>query len=164
MSKQRRKLAPEGSKQLSLFDTVVAIHYETIAKPRKVEAGSFNLGQRLRNLLSEGLKQCQLSRWEVAAKMSELLGVEITKTRLDSWTAESKEAHRFPAEYLPAFCKVTGYIEPLRVMAELVDCYLLESKEALLADLGKIDQIKRDLSRREKEIRQFLRAMEGDAE
>jgi hypothetical protein len=38
-----------------------------------------------------------LSRYQVAAKMSELLDVDITKTMLDSWTAESKEQHRFPA-------------------------------------------------------------------
>ncbi|MGE5606546.1 MAG: hypothetical protein ACM3YE_12760 [Bacteroidota bacterium] len=163
MAKSRSKIDQRLSNQLSLFDTVVSTYYETIVRPNKVEAGSINIGNQLRNLLSEGLKQCQLSRWEVAAKMSELLDVEITKSQLDSWTAESKEAHRFPAEYLPAFCRVTGYLEPLRLMAELVGCYLLESKEALLADLGKIDHMKRNLTKREKEIREFLNKVAGDS-
>lgn len=162
MAKNTPKIAKDLSNQLSLFDTVVSTYYETIVKPHKYEAGSANVGNQLRNLLSEGLKQCLFSRWEVAAKMSELLDAEITKSQLDSWTAESKEAHRFPAEYLPAFCRVTGYLEPLRMMAELVNCYLMESKEALMADLGKIDHIKRNLVKREKEIRQFLNKVAGD--
>ena len=162
MAKSNQKIDRRLSNQLSLFDNVVSTYYETIVRPNKVQAGSINIGSQLRNLLLEGLKQCQLSRWEVAAKMSELLDVEITKSQLDSWTAESKEGHRFPAEYLPAFCRVTGYLEPLRIMAELVDCYLLESKEALLADLGKIDHMKRNLVKREKEICQFLNKVAGD--
>jgi hypothetical protein len=88
--------------------------------------------------------------------MSELVGVEITKSQLDTWTAESKEYHRFPAEYLPAYCTVTGYKEPLYIMARLLQCYLLESEEALLAELGRIDQVKRDLSRKEKAVREYL--------
>ncbi|MGE5606274.1 MAG: hypothetical protein ACM3YE_11375 [Bacteroidota bacterium] len=157
MATRKQNIDQKLSNQLSLFDTVVSTYYETIVKPKpKAYAGSYNFGVQLRNLISEGLKQCQLSRWEVAAKMSELLQIEITKSQLDSWTAESKEAHRFPAEYIPAFCKVTGFIEPLRQMAEMVDCYLIESKEALMVDLGKIKQAKRDLTQREKEIWKFL--------
>lgn len=121
--------------------------------------GSFNISCRLRSELSEGLKRSMMSRYEVAAQMSELLGLEVTKSQLDSWTAESKEYHRFPAEYLPAFCQVTGYKEPIRMMARLIQCYLLESEEALLAELGRIDQIKRDLSKKEKAVRDFLDSM-----
>lgn len=93
--------------------------------------------------------------------MSELVGTEITKSQLDSWTAESKEYHRFPAEYLPAFCAVTGYKKPLRMMARMIKCYLLEGKEALMSEIGQIDQAKKDLVRREKEIRSFLEKFEG---
>ncbi len=95
--------------------------------------------------------------------MSELVGTEITKSQIDSWTAESKEYHRFPAEYLPAFCQVTGSREPLRIIAELIQCHLLESNDALLAELGRIDQAKRDLARRERAIREYLEQI-GEAE
>lgn len=164
MSKQKRNIDRGGTNQLSLFDTVVSTYYENIVMPQRranMEAGGFNVDSQLRNLLSEGLKSCQLSRWEVAAKMSEGLDVEITKSMLDSWTAESKEGHRFPAGYLAAFCRVTGYVEPIRLIAELMDCYLLESREALLADLGRIDEMKRKLTQREKEIRQYMKTV-GD--
>lgn len=149
----------ESGMQPSLFDLVKEDEKRRCGTT--ITPGSFNISLLLRGELSEGLKQSALSRYEVAARMSELVGTEITKSQLDSWTAESKELHRFPAEYLPAFCYVTGHKEPLRLMARLIQCYLLESEEALLAELGKIDQIKRDLTRKEKMVRDFLESMKG---
>ena len=146
--------------QLSLFDTVMERQKKMLLQG-KPDPGSFDLSLRLREMLTAGLKGCTLSRYEVAARMSELVGTEITNSQLDSGTAESKEAHRFPAEYLPAFCYVTGNRELLRVMAEMVNCHLVESREALLAELGSINQAKRDLSRKEKAIRQVLKEMGG---
>jgi len=137
--------------QLTIFDLI-----KEDETKRETAAGSYNVSNRLRNELSEGLKKCLLSRYEVASKMSELVGVEITKSQLDSWTAESKEYHRFPAEYLPVFCQVTGHKEPLRMMARLIKCYLLEGKEALMAEIGQIDQTKRELVKREKAVRSLL--------
>lgn len=154
----KRKHVPPAPGQLSIFDFVREGEAQKNMEP---QPGSMNISNQLRGELSEGLRQSRLSRFEVAARMSELVGVEITKSQLDSWTAESKEYHRFPAEYLPAFCKVTGHKEPLSVMARLVQCYLLESKEALHAELGKIDQAKRDLTKKEKAVRDLLVRIDG---
>jgi hypothetical protein len=147
-----KKKATPSPGQLSLFD----LDLGAALTEMKPQPGSLNISNQLRSELSEGLRQAGMSRYEAAARMSELVGVEITKSQLDSWTAESKEYHRFPAEYLPAFCQVTGYKEPLRLMAKLVQCFLLESEGALLAELGRIDQLKRDLNRREKAVRGYL--------
>lgn len=162
MANRKRKIDACMSNQLSLFDIVRRHHMDRLIAV--CEAGSFDISQRLREFLSEGLRQCDFDRYEAAARMSRLIGCEITKSQLDSWTAESKEGHRFPAEYLPAFIKVTGYKEPLRVMAEMVQCYLLESEEALLAELGKIDCQKRELTQKEKAVREFLKQMERPRE
>lgn len=143
----------EAYGQLTIFDLIK--EDEEKAK-EEIAPGSMGIGNRLRNELSEGLRRCMLSRYEVASKMSELIGAEITKSMLDSWTAESKEYHRFPSEYLPAFCAVTGHKEPLRMMARMIKCYLLEGKEALLAEVGQIDQMKRELVKREKAVRNLL--------
>lgn len=156
MARKRNESASPDGQQVSLFE-VIRMQQE---KTGRLEAGSLNIANRLREKLSRGLKECRYSRYEVASRMSEALGVEVTKSQLDSWTAESKEGHRFPAEYLPAFCAVTGYKQPLRMMAELVGCYVLESKEALLAELGRIDQAKRELGRKEKAIREFMKTLD----
>lgn len=81
--------------------------------------GALNVNARLRAALSEALRRCSLSRYQVAATMSEVMGVEVTKYQLDSWTAESKEDHRFPAAYLPAFCVATGTWDVLKMLAEV---------------------------------------------
>jgi len=156
---RRRQQYIDNDLQPSLFDLIR--ENEQRREGNAFAAGSFNISCRLRSELSEGLKHSPFSRYEVAARMSDLLGVEVTKSQLDSWTAESKEYHRFPAEYLPAFVAATGYKEPIRLMAKMVDCYLLESEEALLAELGRIDQVKRDLSRKEKAVREYLTQLKG---
>jgi hypothetical protein len=79
--------------QASLFDLLKNYQEENHASR---PAGSFDIDRQFRELISQALKNCPLSRWQVAARMSELTGHEITKAMLDSWTAESKEAHRFP--------------------------------------------------------------------
>lgn len=158
MANRKRKIDTGMSNQLSLFDIVKQHHMSKFSIA--YEAGSFDIDRRLRELLSEGLRQCDVDRYEVAARMSRLVGREITKSHLDSWTAESKEMHNIPFKYVPAFCYVTGYKEPLRLAAEMVQCYLLESEEALLAELGKIDCQKRELNQKEKAVREFLKHME----
>lgn len=159
MAREKKKIADPMSNQMSLFDQVKEKHKARLDKD--VKPGSFNIGVQIREMISEGIKQSGLSRYETAARMSELVGEEITKSQLDSWTAESKEGHRFPVQYLAAFAKTTGYIEPLRLIADMIGCYIVESEGALLSELGRIDQYKRKLSEREKAIREFLKQMKS---
>jgi len=67
--------------------------------------------------------------------MSELVGQDITKTMLDSWTAESKGMHRFPAVYLPAFCEAVGSTEPIRMLGQVLCAFVLPGPAALLAEI-----------------------------
>ena len=89
--------------------------------------------------------------------MSELLGIEITKSMIDAWTAESREGiNRFPACYLPAFCRAVNSIEPLRVLADLVGSVVVQGEEALLIELSKIEEQKQRLLEKEKAIKTIL--------
>lgn len=157
MAKSKKKIDC-GSGQLSLFEVLSKINNQAPHTP-SIRPASFNLDLRLREEISQGIRQSSLSGYQVAARMSELTGVEISKAQLDSWTAESKGNHRFPAAYLAAFCEATGYLEPLRIMAELVRCHLIESHDALLTELGRIEHKKKELSDRERTIRQILREL-----
>ncbi|MFQ5901579.1 MAG: hypothetical protein ACE5IH_08495 [Thermodesulfobacteriota bacterium] len=154
MSKKKR---PVDTNQLPLFDVIKDI--EKRQKEERTEAGSFNIRHRLIALLNKALKESPLSRELVAGKMSELTGEDTTKTTIDSWTASSKKKNRFPAESLPAFMKATGSREILKVMAEMVGCYLIEGKDALFTELGRIEKTKEELAKKEKLIRQKLRQL-----
>jgi len=157
MAKFHKKIDP-SSGQMSFFEALSKLKPHDFPSISN-KPSSFNIDLRLRDELSLGLKRSPLSRYQVAARMSELLGVEVSKAQLDSWTAESKENHRFPAAYLPAFCEATGYREPLKLMAELLRCYLIESQDALLTELGRIGQKKKEMEEKERTIRQVLKGM-----
>lgn len=145
------------TRQASLFDILQNLQVAANASPA---AGSFDIDSQFRAAISEALKQCSLSRWQVAARMSELTGCEITKAMLDSWTAESKEGHRFPAIFLPAFCEATGCSEPLKLLGRLVGVFILPGPEALRAEIQKIEE---EINRKQAEKRKrqmFLKEME----
>jgi hypothetical protein len=154
MAKLKQRI---DTRQVSLFDIIKNYQEEsTSSRP----AGSLDIDQQLRAAVSEALKRCPLSRWQVAGRMSELTGHEITKTMLDSWTAESKEDHRFPAIFLPAFCEATGCNEPLKMMGKLVGMFILPGPEALRAEIRRFEE---EIIRNQKEKHKrlvFLKEME----
>lgn len=155
MSTSKQKIDP---RQVTIFEYLERRQAEReSAIPR---AGALDIDRRFRDSISEALKNCKLSRFGVAARMSELSGVEITKSQLDSWTAESKESHRFPAIYLPAFCETVGSTEPLTLLSELCGVFLLPGPTALRAEIRKIEE---EIALKQKERRKrmvFLGEME----
>jgi hypothetical protein len=156
MTKKQNRL---DINQASLFDILKNYQEESQAAH---SAGSFNIDRQFRAAISEALKHCSLSRWQVAVRMSELTGGAISKTMLDSWTAESKEGHRFPAIFLPAFCEAAGCSEPLKMMGRLVGVFILPGEEALRAEIQRIEE---EINRKQTEKRKrlvFLKEMEEE--
>ncbi|WP_024296655.1 hypothetical protein [Methylomicrobium lacus] len=135
---------------VDLFDVPV----ERVAKP-----GALDIGMQFRHLLSEQVKASPLSRHQIAARMSELVGHEITKHQLDSWTAESREGWRFPLEYLPALEVALDTHELLAWLADLRGARLSVGREALEAKLGKIESMKDELRKQEMVLKKLLGGM-----
>jgi hypothetical protein len=140
--------------QLSFFDLLKDL------RPKNTEFSSFNIDILLRETIALAIKESPLSRFQIAARMSESLGVEVSKTMIDSWTAESREGiNRFPACYLPAFCHVVESIEPLRVLADLVGSVVVQGEDALHMELSKVEAEKQRLSEKGKAIKTILQGM-----
>jgi len=135
MAKLRKRIA-DTENQPSLFDLLTR---ELDPKTTAPTEGSANVQERLRLSLARALKHLTKSRWQIAGEMSHLLGQEISKHQLDGWVAESKE-HRFPCEYLPAFCLVTGCFDPLRILAEMAGMFIMPGSEALRCEIQKLDE------------------------
>ena len=146
MSKSRKKIDKEDDRQMSFFDLLVKGRKDNEAP----KAGSLDIDIEFRELISQTLKECPYSRYHVAARMSELTGHEITKSMLDSWTAESKDNHRFPAVFLPAFCNAVGNAAVVDFLGRKTGVYVLPGKEALRAEVQKLKEQK---SRINKEIK-----------
>jgi hypothetical protein len=140
--------------QPSLFDLVRDL------RP-KVQISALNVDLLFRSSLAKAIKDSSLSRIQIAAKMSDALDFEITKTMLDSWTAESREGvNRFPACYLPVFCQLVGSIEPLKILADLIGCFVIQGPEALDLQLKRIEDQERELTAQKKAIRTIRQGFE----
>jgi len=128
--------------------------------PTRPLPGALNFNLQLRHLLCEALRACPLSRVEVAVRMSDLTGEHISKHQLDAWTAESREGWRFPLEYLPAFevavetTTLTGWLASVR------GGKVLMGKEALDAEIGKLERMKEDAGRKIRQLKQAMGEME----
>lgn len=157
MTKKRKILDvhPGQKSLLSLLDEIRQ------TERNNHDEGSLNLREPLRVAFASALKRCSMSRWEVAGKMSHLLGCEITKFMLDAWTAESKDGHRFPAEYLPAFCQVTGDREALTALAEAAGLFAMPGPDALRSEIQKLDEEAKRINSEKRKRLQFLKEMEG---
>lgn len=122
-----------------------------------LSGGSLDYSTELRYALSDALKKTPLSRYEIAARMSELTGQDISKSMLDAWTAESKTPWRFPFEYAAAFEAACDTVCLQELLGRKRGCRVLIGEDALLAEMGKLQQAKTDLAEREKALRQRMR-------
>lgn len=137
MSKSRKRI---DENQGSLFELIEQIN---APKPKKSPPGRFRIIDDLRETLRNAIKESPFSRHQIAGEMSHLLDESITKAQLDSWTRETDDQgnpnrRHVPAQYLPAFCDVTGCDEPIRVQARMLDCHLMPPKKALDAEITKV--------------------------
>lgn len=128
--------------------------------PTAPSPGALSFGLVLRHLLSDLLKGCPASRVEISARMSELTGDTITKNQLDAWTAESREGWRFPLEYLPAFEVACETHRLTAWMSDVRGCKVLVGKEALDAEIGKLERLKEDAARKIKQLKHAMGDME----
>jgi len=123
--------------------------------------GSLDIDSEFRAAITDDLKACPLSRYQVAARMSELVGQEITESMLYTWTADSKEKHRFPCQFLPAFVIATGGRRSFEALSRKSGLFALPGAEALRAEIQRIDEDMKKLKGEKVKRELFLREMGG---
>lgn len=136
MSNMKKKETPD---QLSLLGS-------------STEGQMADLSLALRASLVAAIKQCPLSRYQIAAQISELITRDVTKEMLDKYCAESAEAHRIPAEIIPAFCLITGSRAPLDLLAQAIGCTVLGPEEAHALEIIRLRMEKAKLEEQIKKL------------
>jgi len=96
-------------------------------------------------------------RYEVAARMSRLLGRDVSKYMLDAWTAESREDHNLPFAYLVALEEACETHLLSTWLAETRGGRLFIGRDALDAELGLIEHQRNELNDRIRAMRDLLR-------
>ena len=120
-----------------------------------------DFGRQVAHMVSEALKDADGDRYEVAAKMSRLVGREVSKYMLDAWSSESREGHNVPFYMVPALETACDTHLFTAWLAQKRGGKLLIGKDALLAELGKMERLRDEASRK---IRQLKKVMEDLAE
>jgi len=137
-------------------DTVTADLFEVPRSPALSE-GSLNYAVELCGVLSAALKRTEKTRYAVAARMSELLGQEVSKYQIDAWTAESREGHRFPFEFAAAFEVACDTTDLQTLLGRKRGSRILVGEDALLTELGRIEKMKGELALRERALKDRIR-------
>lgn len=153
------------SGQMSLLDYIeqaAELARQGTGKP----AGSLNIDKELVAAIKEDLrhakddKGCYLSVAQVAARMSDLTGSEITESMFRNWTAPT-HPHNIPCLYLPAFVVSTGgQRRAFEVLSRHAGLFALPGPEALRAEIQRIDEDIRKKKAEKMKRETFLKEME----
>ncbi len=121
------------------------------------EPGSLDIASNIRQIVTRSIKQSPQSRWHIAASMAELTGKDISKYTIDSWSCESKQSHRLPAEYVPALVRAVGDTSLIESLCRYCHGTFVPDQDLLQLELGKILEQETRLQSRKKPLKTMLK-------
>ena len=131
--------------------------FAEIPKPASTSPGAVNYSREIAAVMAQALKECPHDRIEVVARMSRMLGREVTLSMLNVYCAESHDAHNISLERAIAFDLATEGNALARFHVSKLGGGILWGEDKLLADLGRIKQMRDELAGRERAIREYLK-------
>jgi hypothetical protein len=140
-------------------DTLTGDLFE-VPMPAVSLPGALDYGLAVRQLLVDAIKASPLNARDITARMTELIGHPISEHQLHAWTAPSREGWRFPLEYLPAFEAAAETHAITAWLASTRGGRLLVGREALNAELGRLERLRDDAGRKIKQLKNVM----GDGE
>lgn len=120
-----------------------------------IPARTLDFHREVKWALSQDVKAARWSRLQIADGLSLLVNRQVTEAMLDAMMAESKE-HRFPAEWIPAWCRITGSRRLLDLLCSAAGYWLADRTEHELAELAKIQLQRSKAAARIDELRKKL--------
>ena len=158
MTKRKKQLSRYD--QPSLFDHIK--EYTQNHTPK----GGLSIEKEFKAVLADDLRHAcdedgrEISRAQVAARMTDYLGEEITLSMLNNWTATS-HPHSLPADYLPAYVKATGgQRRAVEVLSRHSGLFMLPGPEALRAEIQRIDESMQKMKIEKQKRLMFLKELE----
>lgn len=127
-----------------------------IPQPVTAMPGHGNYSVQVSELVSDLLKSTDLDRYEVAARMSRLSGDDVSKNILDAWSSPARLDHNLPlyrAALLEEVCAshlLTDWLVRLR------GGRVAYGREALDAELGRLERLAADASRKARELKRLM--------
>lgn len=124
--------------------------------PAATLPGAMDYDLAVRQMLSDAIKASPLNSNHVAARMSELMGKEISGNSLHAMTAPSRDGWRFPLEYLPAFEAATETHAITAWLAGVRGGQLHIGREVLNAELGRLERLRDEAAKKIKQLKTVM--------
>jgi len=121
---------------------------------------AYDFREHVAELVAEVLRQADGDRFDIGARVSRLTGKEVSKWMLDAYTSPAREEFNLPFWLVAAIevaCKshaLTNWLTTIR------GGRLLVGRQALDAELGKLQRIHDETSRRIRELKRQMGAGE----
>ena len=160
MTKKNKKTSP-ATNQMRLFDLL-----SEQAKGPTSAFDLFSTGGEFRAAMTEDIKRAvdehgkELSRYDVAAKMSNLLDKEVTKSMIDNWTAQSHSGHNIDLDELVAFAMVTRGHRAVNARFRPAGLFALPGPDALRAAYQRLDEQEKEIKQDKREYRHLIQTLE----
>ena len=121
--------------------------------PAEPLPGAMDFSLAVRRLMADAIKASPHNAAQIAARMAELTGQNITEHQLHAWTAPSREAWRAPLEFIPAFEASAETTALTAWLAGVRGGRLLIGREALNAELGRLERQRDEAARKIKQLK-----------
>lgn len=145
-------------------DTLSGDLFADIPRPAPAVPGSMDYRTQIAHLVSHALDEARrrdpaLDRYAIAAVVSRLVGKESSKSMLDGYTAESREAFNLPAYLLPALETACGTTCLSEWLAGIRGGVLVLGAATLDAEIGRVEGEREALNDQLRELREMRRRL-----
>ena len=106
-----------------------------------------SLRARIAKALAETLKAAPMPREQIAAKMSDWLGEDVSKNMLDAYASEAREEQTVSMLRLAALIHVTGDMRLLQLIAEMFGHAVVDEKYLTWVEVGQLADKKVSIDR-----------------
>lgn len=128
----------------------------TIPKPVLALPGLGNYALQVSELVGEVLKNTELDRYEVAAQMSRLSGDDVSKHMLDAWASPARCDHNLPLYRAALLEEVCASHVLSNWQVHLRGGRVAYGRDALDAELGRLERVACDASRKARELKKLM--------
>lgn len=150
---RQRPDAPQLSLDL-FFDT-------ELPKATTVDDGSLAIEREVSRVISAGIEESGLGREEIARRMSDVLGKEVTLHMVNAYSSEARGEHNISFARAVAFDLATETYTLLKYHARKCGGRVYLGRDALLAELGKVEVLRDELNSQIKKIKQQMEGFDG---
>jgi len=130
-----------------------------VPQPLPALEGTHDFRQVVAGLVGELLEQAAaggMTRHQVAAEVSRLVGREVTKAMLDSYTSTAHENYNAPLWIVPALESVCRGHVLTQWLVGTRGGKLLVGREALNAELGRLERARDEAARKIKALKNVM--------